>query len=318
MIDFYSDKPLSTDKIIQTFQASFKKTISKEYLEWRYFKNPNNKNVYINYIVENSTLASYYAVSPNILIDRNGEHFVAMSNMTMTHPDFQGKGYFTQLASSMLDRLRNDGCIFVYGFANHNSHYGFKKSLGWIDLASLNFMRLSKETYRPINKINDFTFEEIPISILSTLDYSEYNIFNTDKFYFSRDQKNLKWRFGENPINEYKVIYMRDDDSRLYIIYKKYENSIDIMEILSNIIDKKRYLFALQTSISRMFEDNKMNISLWSNIHTEEHLIYERIGFREDVFCTYFGIIPLIDKNELINTFDFRNWYLSFMDSDVF
>ena len=98
-VEIYHNKPLSIDLIKDTFEASFNIIFDKEYWQWRFLNNPNNKKTYISYIVENGVLAAYYAVSPMIIIIDGKEEKVALSNMTMTHPDFRGRGYFKKLWS---------------------------------------------------------------------------------------------------------------------------------------------------------------------------------------------------------------------------
>jgi hypothetical protein len=35
----------------------------------------------------------------------------------------------------------------------------------------------------------------------------------------------------------------------------------------------------------------KVDINIWSNLHSEEHLVLEKNGFMETKFSTYFGVI---------------------------
>ena len=60
-----------------------------------------------------------------------------LSLNTATHPNFQGKGLFTKLATMTYDIVRSSGRSFVIGVANGNSTYGFINKLGFCLVGSL-------------------------------------------------------------------------------------------------------------------------------------------------------------------------------------
>jgi GNAT superfamily N-acetyltransferase len=55
----------------------------------------------------------------------------AQSMDTMTHPDFQGRGIFTKLATACYEQAERSGYQVLYGFPNPLSYSGFVKRLGW-------------------------------------------------------------------------------------------------------------------------------------------------------------------------------------------
>jgi len=105
---------------------------SKEKFESMYVDCRGNLKA-IGYIAKTDAgeAAAYYGV---FLCDVNinGKNFFAsQSGDTMTHPHYQGQGWFTQLALKTYERARELGVSIVYGFPNENSYPGFKKKLGW-------------------------------------------------------------------------------------------------------------------------------------------------------------------------------------------
>ena len=50
-------------------------------------------------------------------------------------------------------------------------------------------------------------------------------------------------------------------------------------------------------------------------LHTEEHLILEKIGFREETVTTHFGVIDFTGQDGIS---DIRNWHYRFLDSDLY
>lgn len=313
-IKFYYDDPISVDLIEATFKKSFSRDFDRKYWDWRFLKKPRNSKTYINYIIENNELAAYYAITPEIIYIDQKPHKIALSNMTMTHPDYQGKGYFKLLANAMYDELKKDNFIAVYGFANSNSHYGFRKYLNWKDLSILNIFKLKKEDFRGF-LIKKST--SLKISILENIDFTtcELNNILKKKTHISRDKEDLNWRLKENPNNTYQILEAKTNTVSMKIIFKSYKNEIDIIEVFDNCADSSEYELFLTNSIHYLMETVAETINLWSNLHDLEHLFLEKIGFKEDAFNTYFGIIPLKNVNKLDNI---KNWHYRFYDSDIF
>jgi hypothetical protein len=285
--------------------------------EWRFLNNPVTDKVYINYIKLNGVLASYYAVSPvNLLID--GQTYkIALSNMTMTHPDHQGKGYFKMLANDLYSKLKEDGFIGVFGFANQNSHYGFRKNLGWIDLAGLNSFSADKNEFRKNLLIDkeEIIYTESAIDA-THIHNAEELIFSDQKIVPDRSESFLSWRLLRNPVNQYQTLLIHvENELQGIIFFKFYNGSIDIMEYFFHKKNENNTHDNLIKGIHFLINRYNCNINIWSNLHSDEHLILEKFGFKENNFLTYFGVIPFTHKKELM---EIKNWHYRFIDSDVF
>lgn len=316
-IEFYFDKALDIDLIAETFQYAYGNNFNKEIWKWRFLQNPNDDKVFINYIIEDGKLAAYYAVSP-ATINYNGRNLkVALSNMTMTHPDYQGKGYFKLLANSLYSKLKENNYIGVFGFANANSHYGFRKYMNWHDLAMLNIFKTTPEIFRPyLIKDNDLlNFEELPLN-QETVELLRHTNVSDNKIKINRDLKNYKWRFVNIPDKKYQLLLTKNaEDVELILAYKFYGNEIDVMEIFHTTVHKSASQSILGCAIKHLITEYKKPVNIWSNLYDDEHLYLEKIGFQESVFNTYFGFIPLTDSMEFL---DIKNWHFRLYDSDVF
>lgn len=311
-VKLYHQEPLAIEKIEQTFEASFPVKFDSEYWKWRFLTNPNEQKVYVAYIMVDSILAGYYAVSP-MQIDYKGEpKKMALSNMTMTHPDHRGKGYFKLLAKTLYDSLKEDGFLGVYGFANHNSHYGFKKYLNWRDLSSLNIFSVSKENFRPLREINSIQFYSEVLTEEILIETQDLKV-SSNAFCISRGKENLLWRLVNNPSNTYHCLSgVVDSKTAIRIFYKNYGDEIDVLEVFySNLEDFN----GLIKGFEYLFSLGNTKINLWSNLHSLEHLILEKHGLQETIFNSYFGIIPFTDDPALL---DYKNWHYRFLDSDIF
>ena len=315
-IELFSSKPIKSERIGELFQISFGQPFNKEYWEWRFLNNPNSSKTYIAYVEENEKLVGYYAVSPmQLAVKGEGEFPIALSNMTMTHPDYQGRGYFRKLAKFLYEELEKDGFIGVYGFANQNSHYGFRKYLGWNDLGTLFNFSLIKGNFR-----NDLLLSDVDVNIiecevdkknLAMLNFSGSESFDVASI---RNDKVVNWRYTENPVNVYYNLKVSAGNEVVNIIYKRYNESIDIMDVFCDDRNQGNQLSLY--AFEYLFAKNVEQINIWSNLYSDDHLMLEKIGFQNTNFSTYFGVILFNTKFKKI--LSIKNWYYSFFDSDVY
>ncbi len=311
----FSENPIDFDLIDTLFKSSFNQSLNSDYWNWRFLHNPVSTKVYINYLMDGDKLIAYYAVSPCEINIDNKTYKIALSNMTMTHPDYTRRGYFKLLATNLFEDLRKDDFIGVYGFANTNSHHGFKKNLGWKDLAALNMFSLVKDDFNKelLEHEVQYTLKNSILSRDDLLAIDELN-FTDSSIHLSRSKGWLNWRLIENPNNDYYSLKIYgDSDLRGVVIYKKYLKSIDIMEIFyKNKINKFEML---NIAINHLLTQDTLNLNCWANLQSDEYSMMEKVGFKEGEFNTNFGIIPFIKNEKLL---DVKNWHYRFIDSDVF
>lgn len=313
----YDKTPLDVGEIQELFFRSFNQQITEEYWSWRFKNNPNSEKVYIVYAKDADLLVAYYAVSPVRIQTPNGERMVALSNMTMTHPDYQGRGLFKQLANRLFDLLKEDQFDGVFGFANNNSHYGFRKNLGWTDISVLNVLSCSSDQFRShILKVNE-SFD-INLSTTEKSNLSAFDSFSRTKQPISTvlDSDVYHWRFNSIPNKTYKCVELSIDQTVLgHVVFKEFGDDIDIMEYWykeNNWVDKNTGLIHI---LNFIFKNYSGSINIWSNIHSSEHLILEKFGFQETHFNSYFGFIPFTDN---VDYLQLSNWHYRFTDSDIF
>lgn len=293
----YHNNPIHVDKIAKLYELAFKRPFNKQSWLWRFTDNPNFSKIYISYVIDNNELISYYAVSPLIFNVFNKNEKIALSMMTMTHPDYTGKGLFTSLAKRVYNNLQIDGFYGVYGFANTNSHYGFRKNLGWKD----------------INQMITLSYRN------NQRNYSSYNHITLDKYFLQNLTTNklicnnnsldyLSWRTIENPTHDY---FQYEGKYGLKLIYKIFGgNEIDIVyykPYTQNLIDDMKNFLILMNDVSQ--------INIWVNLHHQEHLIFEKLKFVPSQFNSYFGFIPFYKNDSALN---YKNWKISMLDSDIF
>lgn len=109
---------------------------SPEALAWRYRDNPAGAVVGCD-AWDGERLAAHYVTCPLEARIDGGLVRGLVSLNTATHPDYQGRGLFTQLAQAAYDQGAAAGYDFVIGVANANSTPGFLRKLAFQDVGRL-------------------------------------------------------------------------------------------------------------------------------------------------------------------------------------
>ncbi len=103
---------------------------SLSYFQWLYRDNPAGHAVGFDAYDKEKLVAHYVCVpSPMILHSRKAKSILSLN--TATHPDYQGKGLFTKLATMTYDYAATLQFDFIYGVSNANSTSGFVRKLGF-------------------------------------------------------------------------------------------------------------------------------------------------------------------------------------------
>ncbi len=123
---------VSLKRYLDLFSVCFpgSEKYSIEYLTWLYRDNPSGQVEGYDAFC-NGELAAHYACIPcECYLD--GKVVSALLSLnTATHPTYQGKGLFTQLAERTFQSATDDGYCCVYGVANANSTPGFIRKLNF-------------------------------------------------------------------------------------------------------------------------------------------------------------------------------------------
>lgn len=123
---------ISLEAYAELFRTCFPNAhhLNATYLAWLYADNPDGEVVGFD-AYHQGRLAAHYACIPVRLNIFGKDCSGLLSLNTATHPDYQGKGLFTQLATRTYERGADLGHHAVYGIANANSTPGFIKKLGF-------------------------------------------------------------------------------------------------------------------------------------------------------------------------------------------
>ncbi len=306
-------------KIISLFKEVFGRDMNLAFWEWRFLENPINK-IMIRLMWDGQKLVGHYAVSPVMLSIGNNIALTGLSMTTMTHPDYNGKGIFTNLAEELYQsEYKQNDLQAVWGFPNNNSHAGFIKNLRWVNLPVI--PTFSLETNRIMR--HPPKSEEIKIIELFTIGHeSAYSLITSP--YCVKTHKTvdyLNWRYFKNPYFKYTVFEFKHENNFFFSVVKLYatsnfENEIDIVEFI--FPDNKEAIHDLIHHILAFYSEHKIvKVNIWLPLNDLRHLTLEKIGFKNDLPITYMGVRAFSPQfSEYLGKCG--NWFFSMGDSDVF
>ena len=119
-------------KYVALFSACFpgNEKFSLPYLRWLYCDNPAGTAIGFD-AWDGEKLAGHYVCVPAYASTGGARIKTMLSLNTATHPAYQGKGLFTQLAERTYAAAAAAGIASVHGVANANSTPGFVRKLGF-------------------------------------------------------------------------------------------------------------------------------------------------------------------------------------------
>lgn len=305
-------------KILELFELSFKKKLSIDYWNWRFLNNPEHK-LMIKLMWDKEELVGHYAVSPVQLLVAEETILTALSMTTMTHPEYAGKGIFTDLAEALyLQEQERNGLKAVWGFPNANSHYGFIKNLKWKNLEqiptfTLECSKLKPSSFPEIRIANQFTEQHVNTQKKGATPFS---------IQVKKSVEYLNWRYIQNPINTYDVFEASLDGDLFYAVTKVFPSFVDKNKFEVDLLElafpaNYELLLQLLNAIKAFYKSKDVvRMNVWIPLNDPKHIQLEKIGFNNSLPITYSGIRILdsaysqLEKN--------HNWNYSMGDSDVY
>lgn len=321
-IKFFWENPVDLAKLRVSWEAAFLRVLPENewnnIWRWRFEENPLSQDVLAAYVEEDGIIACFYAVSPLVILLPDGSQLKsALMNTGFTHPKFQGKGYYLEMNKQMHLRLERLGFQLLIGFANSNSHYSYRKYLGWQDIALLTNFRLLNDHNHQAVFIRNNMVSSLSLLTEDVVDKMSRCFVASNLYQVERSFQYLKWRLLNHPIIKYRcLITVNGDQEIAFAVVKPFQNTeIDILEIFYTSINAGDMHSVLASIVSCLTSEGFSTINMWSNLFSDEHLTLEKLGFREHKATTHFGTIDFSGLEDVANV---RRWHYRFLDSDVY
>lgn len=299
-------------KLINLYKICFgNRGLDENTFLWRYLDNPVDELLFLVAKDGDEIIASYSA-SPCLIVYQGVTYKTAISLNTMTHPNHQGKGLLVTLAKKLYDYMEQNNYLMIWGFPNNLSHRTFVDKLGWKTIYEVPTLTLD------INKINyHFEMDSLVIDSSFKEDYQNFEFNQINNVVVKKDKNYLKWRYTDNPDNDYKTFALINNSKvEAYIVVKEYNNLLNIIEL--NYIDYNYAEYMINNMISYGKKIQKEKITIWTPINTKLHSYLEKIGFYNDYPIRYLGGKILGSNGGFEELLNYNNWFMHAGDNNEY
>ena len=236
----------------------------------------------------------------------------------MTNSDYAGRGIFKSLSTELYNFLETEySCKAIWGFPNSNSHYAFINSLRWENISMIHTLSIPSNLYENIKMVDNLVgefedFQEVHADFISEK-LTPYPV------KVKRNVEYLNWRYVEKPSVKYRKFFSLENGSRFLAVTKIYPSPIsglwnlNIMELfMDDFTQFPQLIKFILHSYSLQFNA----VTLWCSIFDPNYLKLEKQGFKPDLPLAYLGARVRKEYQPVIT--NYKNWYISMGDSDVF
>jgi GNAT superfamily N-acetyltransferase len=308
-------RPGDEQQVMELFQLSFGRQLDQARWRWRYLDNPAGRAI-IDLAWHGESLVAHHAVSPVALHACGSDWRAGLGVAVMTHPKHRGRGIFSELLPRTYARMVNDGMPMVWVFANEFSHRLVVRDLGFMDIHEVPTLRLRLDQAEgPTSP---------PAGIIEVEGFDDrfdrlWDLVKGDSVVIARrDREHLSWRYPHNPTQQYRILAcLEEEELRGYAVLKRYKGELQVIDLLT--VQRPDVALALVSRAVHIARQASLSaVSLWLNVSHPLHWMLEKAGFRNGEPITYFAGRVL--RAELPETVvcDYRNWYLTMGDSDVY
>lgn len=230
--------PNDVPEIIKVLKASLGKKevpFSEKIWNYKHLDNPFGKSIVLiavedkNVIGVRAFMRWQWHKEDNIL-----SCFRAVD--TATHPNHQGKGVFKKLTLAAVELAKEEGGAFIFNTPNEKSRPGYLK-MGW-EIAGKISVGLSPALYSfwKIKK-NIPAYEvhyQTSVQKIDDLCTGWNKELNRGNLYTEKSASYLKWRYEDNPLQEYEVLATANFYLAGYIKKRKGFKELRIVECIYN------------------------------------------------------------------------------------
>ena len=319
--------------------------LNSSYFNWQYRNNPTGKAVVLlaHDELNNNLLVGTNTIIPVSLLVDQEKILSSLACNVQVHPDYQKKGIFSKLLSSMHSIAKMKEISSLFAIPNENSFHAFIND-GSSEIIQLPLLarpiKFSRYFNSPINKFLKIFDGHWKVKT-SSLSVEEFNgnfqsfekliekISKRVSIIQNRNEEYLKWRYLDHPTRQYQIYVLKQNDELVgYIIVKIHIlNNKKIGVILDYIVDpntNENFLKELIEKALDYFWNNGASVSIVTS-HSgllENKLLKQKGFFQIPSFLkpeSLHFIVRLFDSDQKLKKLEkFDNWFFSLGDYDVF
>ncbi len=318
---------------------------NSSYFNWQYRNNPVGKAIVLlahDELNHNLLVGTNTIIPVSLLIDQE-KIISSLACNVQVHPDYQRKGIFSKLLSSMHSITKMKEISSLFAIPNENSFHAFIND-GSTEIIQLPLLvrpiKFSRYFNFPINKFlkifdGHWKVKTSPVNVEEfdgNFQGFEKLIKKLSKRVLiiqNRNEEYLKWRYLDHPTRQYQIYILKQNDELIgYIIVKIHVlNNKKIGIILDYIVDPNANERSLKKLIEKALDyfwnnDASVCIATSRSGLLENKLLRQKGFFQIPSFLkpeSLHFIVRLFDSNQKLKKLEkFENWFFSFGDYDVF
>ena len=258
--------------------------VSDGYYDWKYVRNPVGKLVAFEALHEKN-VAGFYGLIPEIYNVGGKKIKIYQSMDTMTHPNYQRRGLFVQLANQTFSAvLAEEQRLDMIGIPGGNSYHGFVHRLGWKCIQQFRFLFVNRFLFA-LRSLFSSSSKEIVVKEISSMT-AELSDFLRSKeasplpISPSWTPEFFSWRVFEHPYRNYRVLGVFDQAKLVGIsVYALDERGRAYIYLLE-CLQQKQFAHYTRSIIAEIFAREKSKfIYTWEPTNALRRKAYLGSGF---------------------------------------
>lgn len=231
---------------------------------------------------------------------------------TATHPDHQGKGVFKKLTLKALEIGKERGDHFVFNTPNSQSKPGYLK-MGWkeVDKLKVSIRPVNPFYWKSVGEISEYPKTWTNSKEPEFLDDFHSRMKNSGDLFTPKNLEFLKWRYVNNPLQDYHVIAGPDFFLAGYV---KDQGKLKELRISEAMKSKGLPTFVLKKELKKLAKKYGVNIISYSP--ASDVKFFSSVTGNFGPVLTFRDLaISENDKNEFLNL---SSWAYSTGDLELF
>ncbi len=305
--------------ILALFRESYGFEIDAATYRWQFFEAPLGGGRSVVAMIDGDPV-SHIGYTPRACRIAGRTGFVLAKHTTMTHPDWRRRGIYSCLMTWAHEQFAAGSVDLVLSWPNAMNHRVQVAREDYVDIRQIAALRRMTESgaraYVPP------PFPPAPDSFSDEHNSLCSHVAGEAGFCYVRSAEYLAWRYSKRPDVDYFVVEEKAGGKlESAVIFKFYPASEPIRIMVAEWLcepdskDSARPFDALEDYA----QDIGLPIHLWHNVHDRlRHRLLEKRGYTLAEPILYFGAFPLKPESQLHGFQDWRNWYTTMGDVDVF
>lgn len=310
--------------ILALFRNAFAgREISEAFYRWQFLDTPDFPfSSAVAEINESIIAHAGYTARKAKLNNRAGILFIKQSSMSA--PEVQGKGIYSHLLDWAHVNLKSSKGKLVLSYPNANNHQVQILRPDYQDIYQIPVLIRTARTFDTImpEKVIDAFPLAASYKFGAQVKTLSENCLLQCNYGLMRTPEYLIWRYAKQPDVEYRICeHIEGGRLQSLVIWKYYPSEqpdrIMVVEWLSNPDDVNGAKAFDQ--IEDHADMHGLAIYTWQNIYQRfKHKLLERRGYKLGEPVIYFGGFPLLSDEKIGPFHEFRKWYISMGDVDIF